>query len=69
MSTTAAVGGMILMLLQLVLEILQRHPPDPQRANKERDARIDTAMAGSNEDVGLELHHLRERLRHEGPAK
>ncbi|MBF0260275.1 MAG: hypothetical protein HQL97_00385 [Magnetococcales bacterium] len=58
-----------MMLLQLVLEILQRHPPDPQQSQKDRDAQIGLSMAGSDEDVALELHRVRDRLRHEGAAK
>lgn len=59
-------GGFGMMLIQLVLELLRRHPPDPQREQKERDARIDQSMSGSNADVAHELHTLRDRLRHEG---
>lgn len=69
MNTAALFGGVVMMLLQLVLEILQRHPPDPQQEQKDRDAHIDHSMAGSNEDVAGELHALRNRLRHENPRK
>lgn len=69
MNTAALFGGVVMMLLQLILEILQRHPPDPQQEQKDRDAHIDQSMAGSNEDVALELHRVRNRLRHESPRE
>lgn len=49
--------------IPLLLAILEAYQKKTAATPEKRDEQIDQSFAGSNEDVGAQLHGLRDRLR------
>jgi len=53
--------------IPVVMALLEAYQKQTAATPEKRDEKIDQAFAGSNEDVGVELHDLRDRLRRHDP--
>lgn len=57
--TIAIVIGLLNILAIVLPFLIERSKDTPEKRDKE----VDNAMSGSNEDVGMRLHRLVDRLR------